>query len=210
MGDGQERRIEIVRCRRRDERLGQLRDAPHQVSASLGIQLTEHVVEQEQRRAAIQHGEQVELGQLERQDRRALLPARREPRQVAAREVECQIVPVRSDDGRSVPDLLLGRVDQPAGERFARRFANECRRVTDVAEGPAAASSGAISRWAAATGAAIASSSSCLAATTRLAVSRNVSSQNRSSSREACSSRMARSRLLRCWSVRPYVPRSSA
>ena len=77
-------RIEVVQGRRRHERLGQLGDPPDEVRAALRVELAEDVVEQEQRRPAVERREQVELGQLEGQDRRPLLAARGEAGQVAA------------------------------------------------------------------------------------------------------------------------------
>ena len=73
-----QRRIEVVEGRRRDERLGQLRDPPDEVRPPVRVELAEDVVEQEEGRAAVELGQQVELGQLEREDRRALLAARGE------------------------------------------------------------------------------------------------------------------------------------
>jgi hypothetical protein len=45
------------------------------VRAPIRVELGEDVVEQEERWAPVQRGEEVELGQLEREDRGPLLPA---------------------------------------------------------------------------------------------------------------------------------------
>ena len=134
LGDGAQRRIEVVERRRRHERLRQLGDPPHEVGPAERIELAEHVVQQQQRRAAVELGQEVQLGELEREDRGPLLPARREPGQVPAGQVEGEVVAVRPDDRGPVPDLLLGGVGQPAGQGVARRLAGQHRRVRDVAQ----------------------------------------------------------------------------
>ena len=116
------------------ERLGQLGDAPHEMAAPGRIQLAEDVVEQEQRRPAVEIGQQVQLGQLERQDRGPLLAARGEGGQVAAVEAEDQVVAVRPDERGAVPDLLLGGLAQPPGQRVPRRLPGERRGVRRVAD----------------------------------------------------------------------------
>ena len=109
-GDGDERRIEVVERRRRDERLRQLCDPPDEVGAPLRIELAEDVVEQEQGRPAVERGQEVQLGELEGEDGRPLLAARGEPGQVAPVELEGEVVAVRADERGAVPDLLLGRL----------------------------------------------------------------------------------------------------
>ena len=206
-------RVEVVERGRRDERLRQRRDPPDEMRAPLGIELGEDVVEQQERRPAVERGQDVELGELEGQDRRPLLAARREAREVAAVELEDEVVAVRPDERRPVPDLLVGGLREPAGQGVPRRLPGEWRGVGRVAQRqsrPSAASSGAISAWAAASGPATTSSSRRRSATIAPPASRNAPSQKRSSSRDAPSSRIARSRLLRCWSVRPYVASASA
>ena len=54
--------------------------------------------------------------------------------EVAAAELEDEVVAVRPDERRAVPDLLLGRLGQAPGERVARRLAGEWRRVRLVAQ----------------------------------------------------------------------------
>ena len=76
----------------------------------------------------------VELGELEGKDRRPLLAARGERREVAAVELEHEVVAVRPDERRAVPDLLLGRLREPPGERVPGRLAGEWRGVRHVAE----------------------------------------------------------------------------
>ena len=115
--------IEVVERGRRHERLRQLGDAPDEVRPALRIELAEHVVEQQQRRVAVELGQEVELGQLEGEDRGPLLPARGESGQVPARQVEGEVVAVRPDDRGAVPDLLLGRLDEAAGQGVPRRLA---------------------------------------------------------------------------------------
>ena len=73
--------------------------------------------------------------ELERQDRRALLAARGERGEVAAVELEGDVVAVRPDERGAVPQLLLDRLVEPASERVGRRLRTLCRRVGDVAEG---------------------------------------------------------------------------
>ena len=77
--------------------------------------------------------QEIELGQLEGQDGGALLPARREGRQVAPVEAEDQVVAMRPDQSGAVPDLLLGRLAQPPGQRLAWRLPGEWRGVRRVA-----------------------------------------------------------------------------
>ncbi len=126
--------IEVIERGGGDEGLGQARDAPDEVSAPLGIELAEHVVQEEQGRTPVELGEEVELGQLEGEDGGPLLAARGERGQVAAGLLEGDVVAVRSDERRAVPDLLFGGLDQAAGERIARRLAGQCRRVGRVAQ----------------------------------------------------------------------------
>ena len=111
---------------------GSVGDPPDEVRSPVGIELREDVVEQEQRRAAVLGGQQVELGELEGEDRGPLLAARREPRHVAAVEAEDEVVAVRADERRAVPDLLVGRLGEAPGEGVPRRLAGECRRVRRV------------------------------------------------------------------------------
>ena len=162
--------------------------------------------------AAVERGQQVELGELEGQDRRALLAARRESGEVTTAELERDVVAMRPDERGAVPDLLVGRLDEPTRQGVARRLAGQRRRVRHVAEREAA-------------GGRLVRGDLAMRRGERLgerveqgepglddpsAGLEERPSQNRSSSRVAVSSRMARSRLLRCWSVRPYVARSSA
>jgi hypothetical protein len=85
VGDREQAGIEVVGRGRGDEGLRQPGDAPHQVRPALRVELAEDVVEKQQRWVAVQLAEQVELGQLEGQDRRPLLAPRREARQVTRR-----------------------------------------------------------------------------------------------------------------------------
>ena len=80
-GDRDEGRIQVVERRRRDECLRQAGDAPDEVRAPLRVELTEHVVEQEQGRPTIQLGEEVEL---EDAETGAVRPARLDPAELAA------------------------------------------------------------------------------------------------------------------------------
>src|SRR5262249_44156302 len=76
--------------------------------------------------------DEIELGQLQGEDGRPLLAARGEGRQVAARYHERDVVAMRSDEGGAVPELLLGRFLEPAGERIPRRLARSRRGGGDV------------------------------------------------------------------------------
>ena len=67
-------------------------------------------------------GQQVQLGELERQDRGALLAARGERRQFALAADEHDVVAVWPDQRRAVPHLLLTRVDETAAQCVACRF----------------------------------------------------------------------------------------
>ena len=137
-------------------------------------------------------------------------PREAKPRQVAAAELEHEVVAVRPDQRRPVPDLLLRRLDETAGRASRGDSPGSAGAfVTYPTPSRAApASSGAISACARASGPARSSRSRSRSATIAPPASRNVPSQNRSSSRDACSSRIERSRLFRCWRVRPYVARS--
>src|SRR5688572_10288483 len=93
------------------------------------IELAEDVVQEEQGWPAVELREEVQLGELEGKDRGPLLPARSEPGEIAAGQVERNVVAMRPDHRRAVPYLLVGRVDQPPGECVARRLAGEHRGV---------------------------------------------------------------------------------
>ena len=65
-------------------------------------------------------------------------PRDAKPGEVAAGELEREVVAVRPDERRAVPDLLLGRLDEPAGQGVARRLAAQRRGVRHVAQRQAA------------------------------------------------------------------------
>ena len=91
-----------------------------------GSSSREDVVEQEQRRPAVERGQEVELGQLERQDRRPLLPARRERRRGRGRRAR---TPGRRGAGRRAssrsrpPSRRSPRAGGPARRAASRRGA---------------------------------------------------------------------------------------
>ena len=58
--------------------------------------------------------------------------------QVAPGKIEREVVAMRPDDRRAVPDLLLGRIGEPPRQCVAWRLAGERRSVTDVAQREAA------------------------------------------------------------------------
>ena len=68
---------------------------------------------------AVERREEVELGELEREDGRALLAARREGGEVPTVDLEDDVVAVRPDERGAVPELLLGGLAQPAPQRVA-------------------------------------------------------------------------------------------
>jgi len=76
---------------RGDHGLAAARQRGEKRRTPLRVELAEDVVEEEQGRTAVELGEQVELGELEGQDRGALLAARGEPGQVASGQVEAAI-----------------------------------------------------------------------------------------------------------------------
>ena len=117
---GAEGRVEVVERRRRHERLGQVGDPTDEMGPPLRVELAEDVVEQEQRRASVDVGQQVELGELEGEDRRPLLAARGEAGQVATLQLEHEVVAMGPDQRGPVPDLLLGRLGQAPGQRVPR------------------------------------------------------------------------------------------
>ena len=123
-----QRRVEVVEGRRRDERLRQLRDAPDEVRAPVRIELAEDVVEQEERRAPVERGQEVELGELEGEDRGPLLAARGEPGQIAAGQVEGEVVAMR-------PDRASSRSRPPS--RPSRRAGGRARRGASRRDRPA-------------------------------------------------------------------------
>ena len=49
-------------------------------------------------------------------------------------QLECEVVAMRPDERRAVPDLLLGGLDEPPGQGVARRFAGGGRRVRLVSQ----------------------------------------------------------------------------
>ena len=108
------------------------------MAAPVGIELAEDVVEEQERRPAVELREEVELGQLEGQDRGPLLAARRERGQVAAGLLEDHVVAVGPDERGAVPDLPLGRLGQAPLERVPGRLPGRGRRVRRVAEAAAA------------------------------------------------------------------------
>ncbi len=132
--DGAQGRVQVVRTRRRDERLRQLGDAADEVRPPLGIELREHVVEEQERRTAVEFRQEVQLGQLEGQDGGPLLAARGEPGEVPAGQLEGQVVAMRPDQGRAIPDLLVGGLGKASDQRVARRLRRACRGVGDVAQ----------------------------------------------------------------------------
>ena len=101
---------------------------------TIRIQLGEHVVEEEERRATVKRSHDVQLGQLEGEDGRPLLAAGGEGRQVPAIELEDEVVAVRADKGRAVPDLLVRRLRQPPRQCVPGRLPRELRRVRRVAQ----------------------------------------------------------------------------
>jgi hypothetical protein len=99
------------------------------------VELGEDVVEEEERRAPVERREQVQLGELEGEDRRPLLTARCERGEVAARPARRrQVVTVWADEGRAVPDLLLGRLGQTGARGRRAGDSPGSRRVGHVAE----------------------------------------------------------------------------
>ncbi len=99
-----ERLVEVVERRRGHDSLRKHADATDQLRAPVGVELAEDVVEEEERRLARSSvRQQVELGELERKDGRALLAARGERRHVASAELEGDVVPVWPDQGGPVP-----------------------------------------------------------------------------------------------------------
>ena len=97
-----------------------------------GSSSREDVVEQQERRAAVLLGQQVELGELEGEDRRPLLAARGEPRQVAAGQLEREVVAVRADRAsrRSRPPSRRSRRAAGRARRGASRRARPARSST--------------------------------------------------------------------------------
>ena len=102
---------------------GRAGDPAHEVGAPLRVELAEHVVEEQERGAAVERRQQVELGQLEREDRGPLLPARRERGERPAAHLEHEVVAMGPDERCPVPDLLLGGLREAAGEGVTRRLA---------------------------------------------------------------------------------------
>ena len=66
---------------------------------------------------------EVELGELEGEDRGPLLAARREAARSRPASSNDDVVAVRPDERGAVPDLLLGRLDEAPGERVPWRLA---------------------------------------------------------------------------------------
>ncbi len=202
------RRVEVVERRRRHERLRQRRDPPHEVRAALRVELREDVVEQEQRRAAVERREQVQLGELEREDRGPLLAARRERRQRPAAHLEHEVVAVRADQRGAVPDLLLGRLGEAAGQGVADRLARVLRRVRRVgaARGGRRPPRRARSPRGRPRGAPPAPRAGAAAPPGRPPRPRAASRPRTGARRGSPAPRgSSRSRPLRCWSARPYV-----
>ena len=199
-------RVEVVEGRRRHEGLGQRRDPPHEVGPAGRVELREDVVEEQQRRAAVERGEQVELGELEGQDRRALLAPRGEGREVPAVELEGEVVAVGADERRAVPELLLGRLREAPGERLARRLARLGRGVRHVREAGARPRPGRSRRAPPASGPASSGEEPLPRVEDRRPRTRAAWRPRTAAGRGvACSSRMARRRWLRCVRVRPYA-----
>ena len=146
-----QRRVEVVERRRRHERLGQRRDPPDEVRPALRVELREDVVEQEERRPAVERGQEVELGELEGEDRRPLLAARREARRGRGRRARRRgrRGAARRASSRSRPPSRRSRRGagraRPAATR--RGVAGRSSRSASASRA-AAASSGAISAWA--------------------------------------------------------------
>src|SRR2546425_7261381 len=96
------------------------------------VQLREHVIEQEERRPPVEPLEEVQLGELQGEDGGPLLTPRREGGEVAALEREGDIVAMRSDERRPVPELLLGRIRETPLEGLARALRPDGRGVREV------------------------------------------------------------------------------
>ena len=101
---------------------------------TVGVELRKDVVEEQERGAPVERGDEIELGQFECQDRGSLLTARRETPEVAAVELEYEVVSMRSDQRRTVPDLLLGGLRKTTRQSVPGRFPGEWRCVGLVAE----------------------------------------------------------------------------
>src|SRR5664280_2028908 len=123
-------RVQVDERGCRDERLGQPRDPPDQVAPPGRVELAEDVVEQQERGPPVVRREEVQLGELEGEDRGPLLTAGGERRHVAVVQAERKVIAVGADERRPVPALLLGRLGEAPGERFTRRLS---RRRNDVA-----------------------------------------------------------------------------
>ena len=156
--DGPQLRVEVVEGRRRDEGLRQGRDPPDEMGAAIRVELGEDVVEQQERRPAVVLGQQVELGELERRGSPSAAgratrsrPGRGRPGS-KTRSSRCgptSVAPFQTS--------LSAVSTEPAGQGVPRRLARGApgRSSRSGASGPPpAASSGAISAWAAASGAA--------------------------------------------------------
>ena len=186
--------IDVLERGRGDERLRQRRDPADEVRPPLRVQLREHVVEQQQRRAAVERREQVELRELEGEDRGPLLAPRRERGERPAAHLEHEVVAVRPDQRRAVPDLLVGRLREASARARrgrTRRGAAARSSRTPSARRPSPPRRARSPRGPRRAGPARASSSRWRSSRTAVPASSRVASQKRSSARVACSSRIA-------------------
>ena len=117
---------ELVRLGRQHRRVrgghepGRPRRRARRGSACGGVELREHVVEQQQRRDAATAGEHLGLGEQEREHREPLLALRAEAAQLAGRARDHDVVEVRAEPRRAALEVAV----EPRCERGrARRLA---------------------------------------------------------------------------------------
>jgi len=100
--------------RRGDHRLSHCRNTVRQRAASSRVELGEHVVEQQQRRA----GQKLCFGEQQREDGETLFPLRAILAEVARPARDQYIVEVRAGTGRATVDVTV----EPCLERRGRGF----------------------------------------------------------------------------------------
>src|SRR5262245_30194336 len=93
-----------------------------QLRVAGGVELAGNVVEQQDRRIPQLRGEQLDLGDLERQHQRARLSLRGEHRGGAPVEREAQLVGVRPTRGAAARAIASPFLDQASAERLRDRL----------------------------------------------------------------------------------------
>ena len=110
------RRDVLERCRRRHESLLVRADALEKRALPVGVELGEHIVEQENRRLSRPRGDDRVFGDFKREDRGAALTLRAEGRDRLTFQPQLDVVAMRADERRPSLALTRTRLGERLGE----------------------------------------------------------------------------------------------